>query len=99
MAESAPSPGADGGRLLARSYRIVNAGAGEFAFTDLGTTVLGGVRGRQFRLFTPVRRERLRLLTSLAEFAALRHEANLSDNPLAVAAERDISKDPGTSCR
>ncbi|MFI7436831.1 hypothetical protein [Micromonospora haikouensis] len=87
MADSAPALGPDGGRLLARSYRIVNAAAGEFAFTDLRKTSLGGVRGRQFRLFTPVRRERLRLPTSLPEFAALRHEANLSDSPLAVAAE------------
>ncbi|RGC67645.1 hypothetical protein C5N14_17850 [Micromonospora sp. MW-13] len=87
MAESLPTPGQDEGRLLSRSYRIVNAGCGEYAFTDLRETALGGVQNRHFRLFTPVKRKRMRLPTSLPEFSALRHVANLSDSPLTVAAE------------
>ncbi|WP_433385064.1 hypothetical protein [Micromonospora sp. KLBMP9576] len=37
--------------------------------------------------FTPVKRTRMRLPTSLPEFAELRHVANLSDSPVTVAAE------------
>ncbi|MGB2567127.1 hypothetical protein ACPFP2_01550 [Micromonospora citrea] len=85
MAEAAPV--AADPPLLARSYRIVNVGADAFAFTDLTRTALGGVQNRQFRLFTPVKRERMRLPTSLPEFAGLRHVANLSDSPVTVAAE------------
>ncbi|MGC5663993.1 hypothetical protein ACN261_26800 [Micromonospora sp. WMMD723] len=73
--------------MLVRSHRIVNVGGGDFAFTDLTRTALGGVQNRQFRLFTPVKRDRMRLPTSLPEFAALRHVANLSDSPVTVAAE------------
>ncbi|WP_320064184.1 hypothetical protein [Micromonospora sp. RTGN7] len=87
MAESVPRPRQDEGRLLSRSYRIVNVGHGGYAFTDLRDTALGGVQNRQFRLFTPVKREWMRLPTSLPEFFALRHVANLSDSPLTVAAE------------
>ncbi len=73
--------------LLTRSYRTVNRGKGDFAFTDLSRTRLADVQNRQFRLFTPVKRDRMRLPTSLPEFAELRHVANLSDSPVTVAAE------------
>ncbi|WP_349877192.1 radical SAM protein [Micromonospora sp. HUAS YX12] len=65
----------------------MNTGGGDYAFTDLRKTDLGGVQSRQFRFFTPVRRDRMRLPTSLPEFATLRHLANLSDSPVTVAAE------------
>ncbi|MEU5828642.1 radical SAM protein [Micromonospora tulbaghiae] len=81
-------PNAPGERpLLLKSHQIVNAGDGHYAFTDLRKTSLGGVRTRQFRLFTPIRRQRMRLPTSMPEFAELRHVANLSDSPVTVAAE------------
>ncbi|WFE65529.1 hypothetical protein [Micromonospora sp. WMMD714] len=73
--------------MLVRSHSIVNVGGDDFAFTDLTRTALGGVQNRQFRLFTPVKRDRMRLPTSLPEFAELRHVANLSDSPVTVAAE------------
>lgn len=73
--------------LLGKAFETVNVGPGEYAFTDLRSTRLGDVRSRQFRLFVPVRRERMRLPTSLPEFATLRHVANLSDSPLAAAAQ------------
>lgn len=73
--------------LLSRAYEIVNVGPDDYAFTDLRQTALGAVQTRQFRLFTPVKRERMRLPTSLPEFADLRHVANLSDSPVTVAAE------------
>jgi hypothetical protein len=73
--------------MLPRAHRTVNVGGGDYAFTDLRKTDLGGVQSRQFRFFTPVRRERMRLPTSLPEFAGLRHVANLSDSPVTVAAE------------
>ncbi|GHJ17071.1 hypothetical protein [Micromonospora sp. AKA38] len=72
--------------LLRRAHRIVNAGEGEYAFTDLRRTKLGNVQTRQFRLFTPVSRPRMRLPTALPEFTELRHMANLSDSPVTVAA-------------
>ncbi|SCG34834.1 hypothetical protein [Micromonospora humi] len=73
--------------LLRRAHQIVNSGDGEYAFTDLRRTTLGGVQTRQFRLFTPVSRRRMRLPTSLPEFTELRHVANLSDSPVTVAAQ------------
>lgn len=73
--------------LLLKAHQIVNAGHGHYAFTDLRKTSLGDVRTRQFRLFTPIRRRRMRLPTSLPEFTELRHVANLSDSPVTVAAE------------
>lgn len=83
----APPPDRNVRPLLVKAFETVNVGAGEYAFTDLRSTRLSDVRTRQFRLFTPVRRERMRLPTSLPEFAALRHVANLSDSPLVAAAQ------------
>ncbi|MFF0314264.1 hypothetical protein ACFYPH_06390 [Micromonospora sp. NPDC005252] len=86
MVSSVSVSGPNDRPLLARAYRLVNVGGGEYAFTDLRETSLGGVQTRQFRFFTPVKRERMRLPTSLPEFAELRHVANLSDSPVTVAA-------------
>ncbi|MFC0030077.1 radical SAM protein [Micromonospora chaiyaphumensis] len=85
--DASPGSGAKERPILLRAHRIVNIGGGDYAFTDLRKTDLGGVQGRQFRFFTPVRRDRMRLPTSLPEFAGLRHVANLSDSPVTVAAE------------
>lgn len=71
---------------MARAYRIVNVGPGEFAFTDLTKTRIGDDQNRFFRLFVPVKQQRLRLPTALPEFRALRHYANLSDSPVTAAA-------------
>lgn len=87
MVSNASAPGNRERPILLRAHRIVNAGGGDYAFTDLRKSDLGGVQSRQFRLFTPVRRDRMRLPTSLPEFAGLRHVANLSDSPVTVAAE------------
>lgn len=64
---------------------MVNRELGRFALTDLARTSLDGVRGRFFRLFVPVKIERMRLPTSLPEFWALRHRATLSDSPVTAA--------------
>lgn len=72
--------------LARRSYEAVNADRGRFSFTDLTRTSLGGVQNKHFRLFTPVKLERMRLPTALPEFWSLRHYANLSDSPVTTAA-------------
>lgn len=82
----APPPDRNDRPLLIKAFETVNVGSGAYTFTDLQSTRLSDVWSRQFRLFTPVRRERMRLPTSLPEFAALRHVANLSDSPLTAAA-------------
>jgi hypothetical protein len=61
-----------------RAYGQVHRIDGQIALTDLTTTSFSDVQSRYFRLFTPVKRERLRLPTSLREFHALRHFATLS---------------------
>lgn len=71
--------------VLRKAHRVVNIESGRYAFTDLRKTQLGDVQNRQFRLFTPVKRTRKRLPTSLSEFHELRHVANLSDSPLTTA--------------
>lgn len=68
-----------------RALRIVNASPDTFAFTDLTKTKIGGDQNRFFRLFTPVKRQRMRLPTSLPEFRNLRHYAPLSDSPVTTA--------------
>ncbi|MFH8990202.1 hypothetical protein [Streptomyces sp. NPDC017940] len=71
---------------MARAYRIVNVGPAEFAFTDLTKTRIGDEQNRFFRLFVPVKQQRMRLPTALPEFRTLRHFANLSDSPVTAAA-------------
>jgi uncharacterized Fe-S cluster-containing radical SAM superfamily protein len=68
-----------------RAYGQVHRIDGQIALTDLTTTSFSDVQSRYFRLFTPVKRERLRLPTSLREFHALRHFATLSDSPVLAA--------------
>jgi hypothetical protein len=72
--------------LASRSYETVNIDRSRFSFTDLTKTNLGGVQNKYFRLFEPVKLERMRLQTVLPEFWSLRHRANLSDRPVTTAA-------------
>jgi 4Fe-4S single cluster domain len=72
---------------ISRAYDAVHTGSGSYRFTDLRKTRLEDVQSRFFRLFVPVRHDRLRLPTSLPEFSDLRHRATLSDSPVTAAAE------------
>ncbi|MEU4683032.1 radical SAM protein [Streptomyces xinghaiensis] len=81
--------GEEGAGLAAieRAHTLVHASPGRYRLTDLGRTGLEGVESRYFRLFIPVRYERLRLPTSLPEFSGVRHSATLSDSPVTTAAK------------
>jgi hypothetical protein len=72
-------------RSISKAYDIVNHASDAFTFTDLTHTNFDAVQSRYFRLFTPIKFERMRLPTSLPEFAALKHSATLSDSPVTTA--------------
>jgi uncharacterized Fe-S cluster-containing radical SAM superfamily protein len=70
-----------------RAHELIHVDGVDFSLTDLTKTGLGGVQNRFFRLFEPVKTQRLRLPTTLPEFSGLRHCASLSDSPVTAAAK------------
>lgn len=71
---------------IRRAHSLVHDGPGVYRLTDLRATRLAGVESAYFRLFVPVKLDRMRLPTSLPEFRDLRHRATLSDSPVTAAA-------------
>lgn len=69
-----------------KAHEIVHAGRGQHRITDLTKTSFEDVRSSYFRLFVPVKYERMRLPTTLPEFSEFRHHAALSDSPVTAAA-------------
>jgi uncharacterized Fe-S cluster-containing radical SAM superfamily protein len=72
---------------ISKAHGIIHHGSDGYWMTDLTKTAFAGVQNKLFRLFSPVKHDRMRLPTSLPEFRNFRHRATLSDSPVIAAAK------------